>query len=411
MIKFENTDVYGFEHAIRGMRNPFDSWDKSDSRWKDNLFTQLPEFHIGETDAGLCHKLNKGGSPHNKFLRQIVCWVDITGPLLWWKEFDTYRAGVEKNACSTMHRLTAKPFALQDFSFESIYEPPVIEAHDVEGDFEEMWVEVPGHPKYRISNMGRVWSHKSERLLKPQVNSSNYKKVMMDKQQFYVHRLVAASFCDNPNHLPEVNHKDGNKWNNNYTNLEWVTKSENSLHAVKMGLKTVSGYTRYKVSRSARRFTDDEVAEIRSLYNDGMTKQEIADKIGCSNSLICDLLNGNSYRQIELSPMDVAKLTVDALNDLREQYISTKDPDIWRNIVYLLPSSYNQKRTVMMSYQAIRSICEQRKGHKLKEWHEFIDWARRLPNAWLLFDDLYIEPEDPDDNDSWETKACIAAGR
>lgn len=207
MIKFEHTDVYGFEHAIRGMRQPFKVTDKSDSYWEDNSFLGVSEFHIGGKDAELCHKLNKGGSPHNKFLRQIVCWVDITCSLTLWKQLDTYRFGVEKNACSTMHTITKKPFELTDFD-------------------------------------GGVW--------------------------------------------PD---------------------------------------------------------------------------------------------------------TVEKLNECRERYLNVTSErakqEIWRELIDNLPASYLQKRTVMMSYQAIRSICEQRKGHKLTEWKDFIEWARMLPHSWLLFDDLY----------------------
>lgn len=206
MIKFEHTDVYGFEHAIRGVRQPFKGLDKSDSYWRDNTSINLPEFVIGPKDKELCRKLNKGGSPHNKFLRQIVCWVDITASLNFHKQLDTYRFGVEKQSESSMHTITKKEFELTDFD-------------------------------------GGVW--------------------------------------------PRI---------------------------------------------------------------------------------------------------------VDNLNYCRNRYLLADDErikqDIWREIIDNLPASYLQKRTFMMSYQAIRSICEQRKGHKLKEWAEFIDWARRLPESWLLFDDM-----------------------
>lgn len=235
MIKFEHTEVHGFEHAIRGMRQPFKVTEKSDSGWceagiwANEQEYSLRTFVIGPDDAALCHKLNKAGSPHNKFLRQIVCWVDITAPRFWWQEADTYRLGVEKNSESTMHSIMKRPFMPEDFTTG-------------------------------------IWPR-----------------------------------------------------------------------------------------------------------------------------------------------------TIDDMNYVRDRYLRAEDlrakKDIWRELIDNLPQSYLQKRTTMMSYQAIRSICEQRKGHKLSEWTEFIDWARRLPNAWLLFDDLYIEPEDPDDNEPWETKAAIAAGR
>lgn len=208
MIKFEHTDVYGFEHAIRGMRQPFKVTALSDSGWQDipAIGSDMESvFVIGPKDKDLCRRLNKGGSPHNKFLRQIMCWVDITAPLTWWKQFDTYRFGVEKNAESTMHTITKYPFKLTDFS-------------------------------------GGVWPK-----------------------------------------------------------------------------------------------------------------------------------------------------TIDDLNYVRERYLMAEDQrvktEIWQEIIDNLPQSYLQKRTCMMSYQAIRSICQQRAGHKLGEWHEFIRWAHTLPESWMLFDE------------------------
>lgn len=208
MIKFEHTDVYGFEHAIRGMRNPFKVTELSDSGWQDvpAIGSDMKSvFVIGPKDRDLCKRLNKGGSPHNKFLRQIVCWVDITAPLTWWKQAVKYRFGVEDNSESSMHTIMKHPFKVNDFS-------------------------------------GGVW----------------------------------------PQTISELN-------------------------------------------------------RVRHAYMNATTER-------------------------------VKK-------------------ESWQELIDNLPQSYLQKRTVMMSYQAIRAICEQRKGHKLGEWHEFIDWAHRLPESWLLFDE------------------------
>ena len=112
MIKFETNDVWGFEWAFKGMRNPMNSWDKSDSNW---LFQE-----IGENDLALAKKLINAGSEHRKFLRQIYVSVDITAPLYWWKEFDTYKIGTVANSCSTMHKIHEKEFTLDDFSYEHL---------------------------------------------------------------------------------------------------------------------------------------------------------------------------------------------------------------------------------------------------------------------------------------------------
>lgn len=111
MIKVEHIDVYGWHSAIRGMRNPMNSWEKSDtSTWDE----------IGNADMKLMKKLVRGGSEHRKFMRQIYVSMDITAPLYWWKEFDTYKVGTTANSCSTMHKLMEKPFTREDFSFEKL---------------------------------------------------------------------------------------------------------------------------------------------------------------------------------------------------------------------------------------------------------------------------------------------------
>lgn len=117
MIKFENTSIYGWEAAIRGMRNPMNSWDKSDSHW-NTCFTLHEQ--IGENDLKLMKQLVKAGTDHSKFMRMITVTVDITAPLYWWKEFDTYKVGTVRNSCSTMHKIHEKPFEIEDFSHEHL---------------------------------------------------------------------------------------------------------------------------------------------------------------------------------------------------------------------------------------------------------------------------------------------------
>lgn len=124
MIKIEHTDVYGWEAAIRGMRNPMNSWDKSDSEFsiennvREGRFKQSVE--LGVNDLKLMRCLSRAGDDHGKFLRFINVTVDITAPFYWWKEADTYRVGKEQNSCSTMHKLTEKEFELDDFSHEHL---------------------------------------------------------------------------------------------------------------------------------------------------------------------------------------------------------------------------------------------------------------------------------------------------
>ena len=112
-MKFENTEVWGFEHAFRGLRNPKNSWSKSDSYYDDNN-----NFVIGENDMKLAQSLIKAGSEHRKFMRQIFVSVDITAPLYWWKEFDTYKVGTVANSTSTMHKITSQPITLDCFEID-----------------------------------------------------------------------------------------------------------------------------------------------------------------------------------------------------------------------------------------------------------------------------------------------------
>lgn len=123
MIKLERTSVMNLDNAIRGMRNPMNSWEKSDSYWthieNPDTMNEAPfQFFMGENDLALARKLARAGSDHRKYLRQIFVSVDITAPLYWWKEYDTYKVGTVANSCSTMHSIHKKEFTLDNFSHE-----------------------------------------------------------------------------------------------------------------------------------------------------------------------------------------------------------------------------------------------------------------------------------------------------
>lgn len=131
MIKIEKVEVVGLEHAIRGMRNPKNSWDRSDSgvyyfqtdKIIDGDIVCYPEYVVGDNDLGLMKKLEKGGPVHAKYRRMIVVYLDITAPLYWWKEFDTYKVGTVANSCSTMHKLDAYPITREMFSWDNVGDP------------------------------------------------------------------------------------------------------------------------------------------------------------------------------------------------------------------------------------------------------------------------------------------------
>lgn len=210
MIKIEHTEVFGWEAAIRGMRNPMNSWDKSDSEWDLRSDKIEPEwfYRIGENDLKLMKSLSKAGSDHSKFLRFIDVTVDITAPLYWFKEFDTYKVGTVANSCSTMHKIHAKKFTLDDFSHEHLFR---------------------------------------------------------------------------------------------------------------------------------------------------------SDNAGMDDSL------------------DVLEYVINILNYYRNEFICSKNKDAWWQMIQLLPSSYNQRRTVQLNYQVLKSMYFARKDHKLDEWHTLCDWMLTLP--------------------------------
>ena len=234
MIKLENTEVMGWEAAIRGMRNPLNSWDKSDSGTKCPYEKEAccgecqQNFCIGPNDKDLMKRLRNAGTDHRKFMRMIAVYVDITAPLYWWKEFDTYKVGTVANSCSTMHKIADKEFEFRDFSHEKLI---------------------------------------------------------------------------------------------------------NSLSM--------------------------EIQEQHIVY----------------------------------SPMQVLAITIKCLNSYRELYLRTKDNKYWWQMIQLLPSSYNQRRTVMLNYEVLANMYKSRKNHKLDEWHVLCDWVKILPYSELITGEFDI-PED-----------------
>lgn len=385
-MKFENTDVWGFEHAIRGMRNPMNSWSRSDSMncFLDDCVECNHEHYcyiIGENDMNLAQRLIKGGSEHRKFLRQIFVSVDITAPLYWWSEFDTYKVGTTANSTSKMHKMLAKPFDMRDFSFNQLpgYKNEIkqyVPSYDYDN---EIWRQI-GYTDYMVSNMGRIKN--KNKVLGGSHHKDGYVFVTIKGKQMPVHRIVANAFVKNINNKPEINHIDGNKKNNAANNLEWTTRSENQQHAVDNNLqpKTVSTYK--------GKFTEDQRNEIKALWNSGnFSKRELASKYKVSHTCICDIINDKYMYSCNKNLYElVARPLIDSLNELRDDWLKEENAEkkktIWYTILSLLPVSYNQTRTVTMNYENLRNMYFQRKGHKLTEWSEsFVKWIESLPYA------------------------------
>ena len=250
MIKLEKTEVMGWDHAIRGMRNPKNSWEKSDSGFCDTIGDKYgniikPEnYRVGPNDYDLMKRLRNAGTDHRKFMRMITVYLDITAPLYWWKEFDTYKVGTVANSCSTMHKIAAKEFTIEDFSYE---------------------------------HLDDIWGYE-----------------------------------------PEVR--------NMAPTIEFETHTDKITNYV-------------------------------------------------------------------LGPDDILNLTIKMLNRSRDLYLKTKEKTYWWQMIQLLPTSYNQKRTVMLNYEVLANIYKSRKNHKLDEWHTFCDWIESLPYSELITGQL-IEEKD-----------------
>ena len=265
MLKIEKTDVYGWEAAIRGMRNPKNSWDRSDTVMKSMVLKNneiapgvnayqwtpcVPYPQIGSNDYKLMKTLRLAGPEHSKYLRMIVVSCDITAPLYWWKEFDTYKIGTVANSCSTMHKIGAKEFKLDDFSHEYLL------------DIDDMPLDAVINDSY------------------PYVDVTPFR----DKSIVYT-----------PKGVLEI--------------------------------------------------TIEMLNRCRDLYN-------TADR--------------------SLKRMD--------LTEAERKHIVAQKKCYWWQMIQLLPSSYNQKRTVFMNYQVLMNAYHQRKDHKQDEWRvTFCDWVKALP--------------------------------
>lgn len=396
MIRIENTEVYGWEAAIRGMRNPMNSWEKSDSKWgcvaghDETTCTGdcVPEctgfgYKIGDADLTLMKKLAESGSDHRKFMRMIVVTCDVTAPLYWWSEYDTYKVGTVANSCSKMHTLMHRPFEMNDFSFDKLpgYRNEIKQFRPEPDEVFEEWRTMGSG--YEVSNHGRIRNQRG-RILGGSLHKDGYIFVTIHGRQIPLHRLIAQEFCDGKTDDSCVNHIDGNKQNNFASNLEWVTQQENIAHSIRNGLqpKTTRTYL--------GKFTSGQRQLIKDQADSGeMSRREIAALWSVSHTCISDIVN-DKYKYAEVTNVfeEVARPLVDTLNELRDSWTTCWDDvekkKIWYSIIQLLPSSYNQRRTVLLNYEVLRNIYHARKNHKLDEWHTFCEWIETLPYAELI---------------------------
>ena len=372
MIKIENIDVYGWEAAIRGARNPMNSWDRMDSCYNNG------EFEIGENDYDLLRRLTIAGPEHRKWNRMVTATMDITAPMYWFSEYDTYKIGTVANSTSKMHKLLSKPFEMSDFSFDHLtgYRNEVKQFIPPIDELNEEWKDI--QYGYKISNQGRV-KNPQGKILGGSTHKDSYRFVTIKGKQIPIHRIVAENFIENKYDKPFVNHKDGNKMNNSVDNLEWVTQQENIQHSYKNKLQPSTVKT-YK-----GKFTDEQRQQIKDEYNNtDISRRQLALKYNVSHTCICDIINDKyKYADKVNTYEEVARPLVDTLNELRDMWFREEDEtvkkEIWYNILQLLPNSYNQKRTVHLNYEVLGTMYKQRRHHKLSEWQVFCNTIKTLP--------------------------------
>lgn len=432
MIEFENTEVYGWEAAIRGMRNPMNSWDKSDSCKCDEEDCNRIElfgtesnppvkcnyvsewgYCIGENDLKLMKSLVRAGTDHSKFMRMINVTVDIIAPLYWVQEHDTYKVGTVRNSCSFMHKGVSKPFEITDFSIEDtrvydILKPKAPKHYELVYPYEtneyKTYTTNNGR-KYKVYKNGRVFRERfvtahnktfEEKEVKPSVNNSGYYEINIggrSGEKWLLHRLVALCWIDNPHDLATVNHIDGNKGNNSVDNLEMMSLQDNIKAGFETGLYKDS---KMKIAYAAWKngFTVLEPLKRINLkrdYQNGMSIKEIADKYEITykqaNNTACGNVSENESLYLTCLTWE---RTIDMLNALRSEYLETNDPEIFLTIRQLLPMGYNIRYTWQANYQVLRTIYHSdRKNHRLPEWREgFMKWIETLPYSDLITDEV-----------------------
>lgn len=389
MIKIENIITPSAKQwlaIINGTRNPMNSWDRTDSYCESET-----EFVMGENDFNLLKKLAKAGTSHSKYRRMIIVCMEITAPLYWWSEYDTYKVGTVANSCSKMHKLMAKPFEMSDFSFDKLfgykYEPKQFRPF-IDEDLEEWRTIAEAKGEYFVSNYGRI-KH-NNKILSCSIHSDGYifstfRHIETGKfVQRPVHRLVAEAFIEKAPNKKYINHIDGNKMNNSVSNLEWCSQSENVKHAIQ------NNFVPKQINTYKGKFTEEERNKIKELWDLGTySRRKLAELYGVSHTCISDIINDKyKYASKENVFENVARPLVDTLNELRDAYFNCDNQDeqkkIWYSILQLLPSSYNQKRTVMLNYEVLANMYKDRKNHKLTEWIEFCKEIEKLPYSELI---------------------------
>lgn len=411
-MKFENTDVWGFEHAIRGMRNPLESWDKSDSvdiGQICNIATgECKDVGFGKNDLELAQKLIKAGSEHRKFLRQIFVSVDITAPSYFMAELDTYKVGITRNSTSMQHKGTSHRYTIDDFEVDEqikdvlrIKEKEYLDLFYPYETTEYKIYNCENGRQYEVYKNGKVFALPfsytdtkgrtrdfEKREVIPSKTKHGYFELNLggrNREKWLLHRLIAYVWKENPNNYATVDHLDGNKANNCVENLEWVSLEENIKREWEKGLVEFDLQKAYKNWKVSSKIMPDVKLKIQKLYQEGKSQKELAEIFDVSQSQVSVIIRkakNTSDNQELFEHCWYWEKLIENLNVLRDKYLETKDYKYFRLIRQLMPMSYLYKSTITMNYENILNMYHQRKNHKLTEWSsDFVNWVKSLPYA------------------------------
>lgn len=405
-MKFEHTEVWGFAHAIRGCRNPLESWDKSDSYWANDEYS-LESYVLGKNDLELMQRLIKAGSEHRKFLRQIFVSVDITAPSYFMAELDTYKIGTTRNSTSMQHKGTSHRYTVDDFELEEqikdVLRIKEKEYPDLFYPYETTEYKIytcENGRQYEVYKNGKIFAlpfsytdtkgrtrYFEKREVIPSKTRTGYFEINIggrNCERWLLHRLVAYVWLDNPNNYTTVDHLDGNKANNSVENLEWVSREENIRREWEnfKGFDLQKCYKNWKISSKVN---PAERLKIRDLWENGVSQKEIANMFEIKQaqvSVICRDVNSTSENKELFEHCWYWERLIESLNVLRDKYLETKDYKYFRLIRQLMPMSYLYKSTITMNYENVLNMIHHRSHHKLTEWSvDFINWAKTLPYA------------------------------
>lgn len=421
-IQIKTLEIAGLRSVLEALRLPYGKECRSKTNAEFNIdksgLIASGNFccAISPKDLQLLSTLVKRGDEHSKCVRGLIVYAEINAPLSFWNEADTYRVGTDRlSSTSTMHTIGKGGISIDDFDVPDIIKEILSEPIKNDSTITPLFIESPKELKkvyktyfdreYEIWNNGDIYSmpFDTEEIL-PNGSSRNrhFDKIKiktgrtMNQQGYYqvrlggrkgktflLHRILAECFVPKKEGCNVVNHINGNKGDCSISNLEWVTSSENNIHAFKTGLKEVTLKQRYLAFKRGHRWNEEDVENWVCLRSQGKTLQEIADMYDTAVGVVSKYTKDRYRYTSELSYWFSLAMkyenVIQTINELASLYEETDDFEYVIRIKEILPSSFMQKRIQMFSYQTLRRIYFQRRNHRLPMWHDFCSWISSLP--------------------------------